>query len=161
MLSALRPLARPATGAFRNLASVKSTTQTLRFSAVRFVSTRYTTDHEWVSFDSNTNIGTVGITDYAQKALGDVVFVELPAQGNEIAQGDSIGAVESVKAASDIYAPVSGVIDEINETLADQPGLLNKAPQGDGWLCKVKLSDPAEFEALLEADAYKAHCEGA
>ncbi|KAK8858882.1 glycine cleavage system H protein [Kwoniella newhampshirensis] len=158
MLSALRRTAT--TGAFRHVA-VPARTQALRFSAVRFVSTRYTTDHEWVAFDSNTNIGTVGITDYAQKALGDVVFVELPAHGSEIAQGDSIGAVESVKAASDIYAPVSGIIDEINETLADQPGLLNKAPQGDGWLCKVKLSDPAEFEALLNADAYKAHCEGA
>ncbi|OCF40267.1 glycine cleavage system H protein [Kwoniella heveanensis CBS 569] len=121
---------------------------------------RYTTDHEWVTFDGNTNVGTVGITEYAQKALGDVVFVELPGQGSEVAQGDSIGAVESVKAASDIYAPVSGIVDEINEALADQPSLLNKAPESDGWLCKVKLSDPAEFEALLSAEAYKAHCEG-
>ncbi|WWC62903.1 glycine cleavage system H protein [Kwoniella dejecticola CBS 10117] len=132
----------------------------LRFSALRFISTRYTTDHEWVAFDSASNIGTVGITDYAQKALGDVVFVELPGQGAEVAQGDSIGAVESVKAASDIYAPVSGVVEEINETLADQPGLLNKAPEGNGWLAKIKLSDPAEFEALLSDEAYKAHCEG-
>ncbi|WRT68085.1 glycine cleavage system H protein [Kwoniella shivajii] len=149
-------IARPASAIFRNALTPKS----IRLSSVRFLSTRYTTDHEWVSFDSNTNIGTVGITDYAQKALGDVVFVELPGQGAEVAQGDSIGAVESVKAASDIYAPVSGIIEEINETLADQPGLLNKAPQGDGWLCKLKLSDPSEFEALLNAEAYKAHCEG-
>ncbi|WWC71067.1 glycine cleavage system H protein [Kwoniella pini CBS 10737] len=131
-----------------------------RFSSIRFISTRYTTDHEWVSFDSTTNIGTVGITDYAQKALGDVVFVELPGQGAEVAQGDSIGAVESVKAASDIYAPVSGIVEEINETLADQPGLLNKSPEEKGWLAKIKLSAPAEFEALLNDEAYKAHCEG-
>ncbi|WVW85040.1 glycine cleavage system H protein [Kwoniella bestiolae CBS 10118] len=151
-------LARPASSLLRNAVAPRASA--MRFSGVRFISTRYTTDHEWVSFDSNSNVGTVGITDYAQKALGDVVFVELPGQGAEVAQGDSIGAVESVKAASDIYAPVSGVIEEINETLADQPGLLNKAPEGNGWLAKIKLSDPAEFEALLNAEAYKAHCEG-
>ncbi|WWC96492.1 glycine cleavage system H protein [Kwoniella sp. B9012] len=151
-------LARPASSILRTALAPR--TKAMSFSAVRFISTRYTTDHEWVSFDPNSNIGTVGITDYAQKALGDVVFVELPGQGAEVAQGDSIGAVESVKAASDIYAPVSGVIEEINETLADQPGLLNKAPEGNGWLAKIKLSDPSEFEALLNAEAYKAHCEG-
>ncbi|KAK4689693.1 glycine cleavage system H protein, partial [Tremellales sp. Uapishka_1] len=151
MLGSLRPLLRPTTSLLRAQA------QPARFSAIP----RFSTDHEWVSFDPKTNIGTVGITDYAQKALGDVVFVELPGGGSEVAAGDAIGAVESVKAASDIYAPVSGVIEEINETLADQPGLLNKAPQTDGWLCKVKLSDPAEFEALLSSEAYKAHCEGA
>ncbi|WVQ84958.1 glycine cleavage system H protein [Cryptococcus sp. DSM 104549] len=156
MLAALRPVAR---SALRTAFAPKQAA--FRFSAMRFISTRYTTDHEWVSFDPASNIGTVGITDYAQKALGDVVFVELPQTGTEVAQGDAVGAVESVKAASDIYAPVSGIIDSINETLADQPGLLNKKPEGDGWLCKVKLSDPAEFEALLNADSYKAHCEGA
>ncbi|OCF35013.1 glycine cleavage system H protein [Kwoniella heveanensis BCC8398] len=149
-----------AASALRTVAAPKPVSRAMRFSAVRFASTRYTTDHEWVTFDGNTNVGTVGITEYAQKALGDVVFVELPGQGSEVAQGDSIGAVESVKAASDIYAPVSGIVDEINEALADQPSLLNKAPESDGWLCKVKLSDPAEFEALLSAEAYKAHCEG-
>ncbi|WVQ65383.1 glycine cleavage system H protein [Kwoniella botswanensis] len=153
-------LARPASSILRTALAPQARAKAMSFSAVRFISTRYTTDHEWVSFDSNSNIGTVGITDYAQKALGDVVFVELPGQGAEVAQGDSIGAVESVKAASDIYAPVSGVIEEINETLADQPGLLNKAPEGNGWLAKIKLSDPSEFEALLNAEAYKAHCEG-
>ncbi|KAK6907731.1 glycine cleavage system H protein [Kwoniella mangroviensis CBS 10435] len=153
-------LARPASSILRTALAPQARTKAMSFSGVRFISTRYTTDHEWVSFDSNSNIGTVGITDYAQKALGDVVFVELPGQGAEVAQGDSIGAVESVKAASDIYAPVSGVIEEINETLADQPGLLNKASEGNGWLAKIKLSDPSEFEALLNAEAYKAHCEG-
>ncbi|WWC88364.1 glycine cleavage system H protein [Kwoniella dendrophila CBS 6074] len=152
-------LARPASSILRN-AVVSKTTPAMRFSAIRFISTRYTTDHEWVSFDKSSNIGTVGITDYAQKALGDVVFVELPGQGSEVAQGDSMGAVESVKAASDIYAPVSGVVEEINETLSEQPSLLNKSPEQDGWLSKIKLSDPAEFEALLDAEAYKAHCEG-
>ncbi|WVR06622.1 glycine cleavage system H protein [Kwoniella sp. DSM 27419] len=151
-------LARPAASVLRTAA--KPAPRAMRMSAVRFISTRYTTDHEWVSFDEKTHIGTVGITDYAQKALGDVVFVELPGQGAEVSQGDSVGAVESVKAASDIYAPVSGVVQEINETLADQPGLLNKAPEADGWLCKIQLSDPSEFEALLNAEAYKAHCEG-
>ncbi|RSH90814.1 hypothetical protein EHS25_009989 [Saitozyma podzolica] len=152
-------LARPASSLLRSALS-KPMMPRMQFAAARFVSTRYSTDHEWVTFDPSTNVGTVGITDYAQKALGDVVFVELPGSGNEVAQGDPIGAVESVKAASDIYAPVSGVVTAINETLSDQPSLLNKAPQGDGWLCKVKLSDPAEFEDLLSAEAYKAHCEG-
>ncbi|AAW47059.1 hypothetical protein CNBN0440 [Cryptococcus deneoformans B-3501A] len=160
MLSALRPIARPLAGSLRTRIAPRPSA--LKFSALRFVSTtKYTTDHEWVTFESETNVGVVGITEYAQKALGDVVFVELPGEGTEVAQGDSIGAVESVKAASDIYAPISGVVESINETLADQPSLLNKSPEKDGWLCKVKLSDPAEFDDLLSADAYKAHCEGA
>ncbi|ADV25643.1 glycine cleavage system H protein [Cryptococcus gattii Ru294] len=160
MLSALRPIARPLAGSLRTHIAPKPAA--FRFSALRFASTtKYSTDHEWVTFDSDTNVAVVGITDYAQKALGDVVFVELPSEGTEVAQGDSVGAVESVKAASDIYAPVSGVVESINETLADQPSLLNKSPEKDGWLCKVKLSDPAEFDDLLSPDAYKAHCEGA
>jgi len=87
------------------------------------------------------------------------VFVELPKPTKEVAQGDQIGAVESVKAASDIYAPVSGVVEEINNALADQPSLLNKSPEKDGWLCKIKLSNPSELEELMTAEAYKAHCE--
>ncbi|KGB79297.1 glycine cleavage system H protein [Cryptococcus deuterogattii 99/473] len=160
MLSALRPIARPLAGSLRTHIAPKAAA--FRFSALRFASTtKYSTDHEWVTFDSDTNVAVIGVTDYAQKALGDVVFVELPSEGTEVAQGDSVGAVESVKAASDIYAPVSGVVESINETLADQPNLLNKSPEKDGWLCKVKLSDPAEFDDLLSPDAYKAHCEGA
>ncbi|KAJ9105556.1 hypothetical protein QFC19_003538 [Naganishia cerealis] len=124
-------------------------------SAVRFAS-----NHEYVQFDDATNVGTVGITDYAQKALGDVVFVELPQVDSEVTQADPIGAVESVKAASDIYAPVSGVVVEINEQLHDQANLLNKDSEGRGWLCKIKLSNPSEFEALLTDKAYKAHCDG-
>ncbi|KAK1925672.1 putative glycine dehydrogenase [Papiliotrema laurentii] len=157
--SALRPVLRSAA---RPTCLLRAGPKPLaKVTAIRFASTtRYTTDHEWVTFDTDSNIGTVGITDYAQKALGDVVFVELPSVGSEIAQGDAIGAVESVKAASDIYAPVAGVVEEINEALNDTPSLLNKKPESDGWLARIKLTDPAEFEALLSDEAYKAHCEG-
>ncbi|TFK30507.1 glycine dehydrogenase [Coprinopsis marcescibilis] len=123
------------------------------------VTKRYSADHESVIFDDTTGLATVTITNYAQSSLGDVVFVELPSPGTEVAQGDAIGAVESVKAASDIYAPVSGTIEEINEILSSEPGLLNKSPEEKGWLCKIKLSEPAELEQLLTEEAYKAHCE--
>jgi len=119
------------------------------------ITKRYTAEHETVSYDDETGLGIITITEHAQSSLGDVVFVELPALETKVAQGDQIGAVESVKAASDIYAPVSGVIKEVNEKLNDQPGLLNKSPEGDGWLCKIQLSDPAEVEDLLTADTYR------
>ncbi|KAI9634824.1 glycine dehydrogenase [Dioszegia hungarica] len=159
MIAPLRSALRPAAGLLRSACIAPRASPS--YSAFRYLSTRFTTDHEWVKFDPATNEGTVGVTDYAQKALGDVVFVELPQSGTEIAQGDSIGAVESVKAASDIYAPVSGIVTSVNEALGENPGLLNKSPQADGWLCKIKLSDPAEFETLLDSEAYKAHCSGA
>ncbi|GAA6047626.1 hypothetical protein JCM3770_001595 [Rhodotorula araucariae] len=124
------------------------------------VTTRYTPEHEWVSFDDKTGLGTVGITEYAQKALGDVVFVELPASGAQVAMGEEIGAVESVKAASDIFAPVSGQVKEINGALEDQPDLLNKSAEADGWLVKIQLSNPGEFDGLLSEEAYKAHTSG-
>ncbi|WVN90815.1 glycine cleavage system H protein [Cryptococcus depauperatus CBS 7841] len=162
MFSALRPITRPLAGSMKTCFASKPITSSLSYQTVRFASTtKFTTDHEWVTLDSETNTGTIGITEYAQKALGDVVFVELPSEGSQVTQGDSVGAVESVKAASDIYAPVSGVVEAINESLADQPGLLNKSPEKDGWLCKIKLSSPAEFDVLLDGSAYKAHCEGA
>ncbi|KAH6917318.1 glycine dehydrogenase [Coprinopsis sp. MPI-PUGE-AT-0042] len=146
--------ARPAARAFNLRAS------TLRQAPIRtLVTKRYTTDHEAVIFDDSTGVGTVCITEYAQSSLGDVVFVELPEKGTEVGQGEQIGAVESVKAASDIYAPISGTIEEINASLSGQPNLLNKAPETDGWLCKIKLSDPAEVEKLLNEEEYKAHCE--
>ncbi|KAL1409039.1 glycine cleavage system H-protein subunit [Vanrija albida] len=154
----LRALARPVAAALR---APRAAVAAPRFAGVRFVSTRFSKDHEWVTYDEATKVGTVGITDYAQKALGDVVFVELPAEGTEVEEGESIGAVESVKAASDIYAPVSGVVTAINEALGDQPSLLNKSPEKDGWLAKIEIKDEGEFLALLDADAYKAHCEGA
>ncbi|KAL0580380.1 glycine cleavage system H-protein subunit [Marasmius crinis-equi] len=118
------------------------------------VTKKYTPEHEWVSFDDSTGVGTISITDHAQSSLGDVVFVELPTLGTKVAQGDQIGAVESVKAASDIYAPVSGTIEEINEALSSQPGLLNKSPEDKGWLCKIKLSDPSEVEKLMSKEEY-------
>ncbi|KAI0788575.1 glycine cleavage H-protein-domain-containing protein [Abortiporus biennis] len=123
------------------------------------VTKRYTEEHEAVVYDDATGLGTVSITDYAQSSLGDVVFVELPVIGTEVKQGDQIGAVESVKAASDIYAPISGTIEEINEELSSQPGLLNKSPEGDGWLCKIKVTDAKEVESLMTEDKYKEHCE--
>ncbi|KAI8980651.1 glycine cleavage H-protein-domain-containing protein [Trametes punicea] len=123
------------------------------------ITKKYTEDHEAVIYDDQTQIGTVTITDYAQSSLGDVVYVELPQTGTEISQGVQIGAVESVKAASDIFAPVSGTVEEINETLNDQPGLLNKSPEDKGWLCKIKVSDPAELEKLMTEEEYKKHCE--
>ncbi|WOO82689.1 Putative glycine cleavage system H protein, mitochondrial [Vanrija pseudolonga] len=154
----LRALARPVAAALR----APRFTAAPRVAGVRFGSTtRFSKDHEWVTYDDATKIGVVGITDYAQKALGDVVFVELPQEGTEVEEGESIGAVESVKAASDIYAPVSGVVEAINEALGDQPSLLNKSPEQDGWLAKIKVSDEGQFLALLDAEAYKAHCEGA
>jgi glycine cleavage system H protein len=119
------------------------------------ITKRYTAEHETVSYDDTTGLGTVTITEYAQSTLGDVVFVELPALGTKVVQGDQIGAVESVKAASDIYAPVSGIIKAVNEKLNDQPGLLNKSPEGGGWLCKIHLSNPTEVEDLLTSEAYQ------
>ncbi|POW10076.1 hypothetical protein PSTT_06331, partial [Puccinia striiformis] len=127
----------------------------------RFVSTkRYTKEHEWVTLDTETNIGTIGITDYAQNSLGDVVFVELPEVSATVATGELIGAVESVKAASDIFAPVSGTVTEVNTKLTDQAGLLNTSPEDEGWLAKIKLSSPEELEKLLSEESYKAHIEG-
>ncbi|UZJ56575.1 hypothetical protein CBS101457_005895 [Exobasidium rhododendri] len=119
------------------------------------VQTRYTAEHEWVKFDDETNIGIIGITDYAQNSLGDVVYVELPSEGSEVKQGEQIGAVESVKAASDIYSPVTGQIKSVNDKLGDEPGLLNKSPQEKGWLCKIQLGNPSEFDVLLNEEAYK------
>ncbi|GAA5833896.1 hypothetical protein JCM11251_006003 [Rhodosporidiobolus azoricus] len=149
----LRTAFRPATLAFRARPTVAFTFRTV-------VTKRYTPEHEWVSYDDKTGLGTVGITDYAQKALGDVVYVELPAESTQVAAHEQIGAVESVKAASDIFAPVGGQVVEVNQDLEGQPDLLNKAPESDGWLAKIKLSNPGEFEELLSADAYKVHCEG-
>lgn len=116
---------------------------------------KYTEEHELVNFDDATGVGIVSITDHAQSVLGDVVFVELPTVGTTFNQGDQIGAVESVKAASDIYAPVSGTIEAINENLSGEPGLLNKSAEDKGWLCKIKLSDPAELDTLLTWEDYK------
>jgi glycine cleavage system H protein len=115
---------------------------------------KYTKDHEWIRTDSD--IATVGITPFAQEKLGDLVFVELPAKGATFAMGAAAATVESVKAASDVYAPVSGEIIEVNDRLATEPGLVNSEPTGNGWLFKMKISAPAELERLLDEAAYKA-----
>ncbi|KAL8292834.1 hypothetical protein RQP46_000528 [Phenoliferia psychrophenolica] len=155
MFSALRPAFRSAA-----LAQKAAFVAPQRAFARTLVTKRYTIDHEWISYDDATQVGTVGITDYAQKALGDVVYVELPPVESTVATGQQIGAVESVKAASDIFAPVSGKVAEINDELESSPGLLNQSPEADGWLAKIKLSHPGEFDLLLSAEAYKVHCEG-
>ncbi len=115
---------------------------------------KFSEDHEWIH--SEDGIATVGITDFAQKALGDVVFVELPELGANVAKGDDIAVVESVKAASEVYAPVSGEIVAVNSALEDDPALVNRSPQDDGWFFKIKLADEGELEDLLDEDAYDA-----
>ncbi|KAI0778546.1 glycine cleavage H-protein-domain-containing protein [Trametes elegans] len=161
MLAALRHASRSGSSALRATPRAIPFARTFRHTPfVRtLITKKYTEDHEAVVYDDQTQIGTVSITDYAQSSLGDVVYVELPQTGTEVVQGDQIGAVESVKAASDIFAPVSGTVEEINGTLHDQPGLLNKSPEEKGWLCKVKLSDPSELEKLMSEEEYKKHCE--
>lgn len=118
----------------------------------------YTESHEWVSTEEDNN-ARIGITDHAQEALGDLVYVELPSVGDEISQGDPCAVVESVKAASDIYAPVSGVVTAVNEELEADPAIINSDPYDDGWLFQVELSDSTEQEDLLDAEAYEASLE--
>ena len=115
---------------------------------------KYTEDHEWVKVEGDT--ATVGITVHAQDALGDVVFVELPEVGATLAQKDTAGVVESVKAAADVYMPISGEVAEVNDALRDDPSLANSDPLGAGWFFKVKLSDPDQLDALMDETAYGA-----
>jgi glycine cleavage system H protein len=116
---------------------------------------KYTKDHEWLHIDGD--VATVGITDHAQHALGDVVFVDLPAIGKTVKQGQEAATVESVKAASEVYAPVSGEVVAVNTALPDNPALVNSAPEGDGWFLQLRLSAPAEVDSLLSAEDYKAY----
>jgi len=118
---------------------------------------RYSKDHEWI--DVNSGVGTVGITDYAQHELGDVVFVELPAVGAKLAVGKTFGSVESVKAVSEIYAPASGEVVEANASLQNKPEAINTDPHGAGWLVKVKLGNSTEVDSLMDAAAYEAYIE--
>ncbi len=118
---------------------------------------RYLSSHEWVSVEDG--VATIGITDHAQDAMGDLVFVETPEVGTELAAGDEAGVVESVKAASDIYTPVSGEVIEANEKLADEPEVVNSSPYGDGWMFKVRISDDSELNNMLTADEYQAQIE--
>jgi glycine cleavage system H protein len=122
------------------------------------MSTYFTEDHEWIAVDGDT--GTVGITKYAAEQLGDVVFVEVPEAGVSFGKGDDMAVVESVKAASDVYAPVAGEVTEGNGDLADAPETVNEDPEGKGWFCKLKLADKGELDGLMDADAYKTYCEG-
>jgi len=115
----------------------------------------YTTQHEWVLHESG--IAAVGITDYAQNQLGDVVFVELPEVGTTFSKGDSFGVVESVKAASDVYTPVSGEVIEINSELEEHPEYINQSPYGDGWMIKMKISSSDELQDLMISDTYAEH----
>ncbi|MEH3104788.1 MAG: glycine cleavage system protein GcvH [Sphingomonas phyllosphaerae] len=114
----------------------------------------FTEDHEWIDVDGDT--GTVGISDYAQGQLGDIVFVEVPDAGRSLSKGDEAAVVESVKAASDVYSPVSGNVLEGNPALTDEPALVNSDPEGDGWFFKITLSDASELDALMDETAYAA-----
>ena len=116
---------------------------------------KFTDDHEWIRVEED-GIGVVGITDFAQDQLGDLVHVELPEVGAELIQADEAGVFESVKAASELHSPVSGTVVAINEPLLDEPALINEDPTGEGWFLKIKLSDPAELDALMDEAAYNA-----
>ena len=120
------------------------------------MSVHYTKEHEWVRVDGDT--ATVGITDFAQGQLGDIVFVEVPEAGRKVERGGEAAVVESVKAASDVYAPVGGEVIEGNQALVDDPSLVNSDPEGEGWFFRLTLADPAEVEGLMDADAYRAFC---
>ena len=114
---------------------------------------RFTSSHEWVRVDGDTV--TVGITDFAQGELGDVVFVEIETEGEELAKGETFGTVEAVKTVSDLFMPVGGEVVEVNEALADEPELVNKDPYGKGWMIKIKVGDASELDALMSAEDYK------
>nr|XP_027195873.1 glycine cleavage system H protein, mitochondrial-like [Dermatophagoides pteronyssinus] len=131
--------------------------RSIHFSSTRFLSDRrYSEKHEWVLLDSNDKtIGTVGISQYAQESLGDVVYVQLPEIDSEFNQNDEIGAIESVKAANEIYTPVSGTIIDINKNLEEKPGLINTSCYDDGWLFKIRIKDSKEIDGLMDEQAYE------
>ncbi|WP_425406407.1 glycine cleavage system protein GcvH [Hwanghaeella sp.] len=118
---------------------------------------KFSEDHEWVSVDGD--IATVGITNFAQEQLGDVVFVDLPDVGAQVSQGGDAGVVESVKAASEVYTPLSGEVVDVNEDLESTPDLVNSDPEGDGWFFKLRMDDASELDDLMDADAYKKFCD--
>ena len=122
------------------------------------MSTFFTEDHEWIAVDGD--VGTIGITKYAAEQLGDVVFVEVPESGASFDKGDDMAVVESVKAASDVYAPVSGEVTEGNGDLADAPETVNEDPEGKGWFCKLKIADASALDGLMDEAKYKEFCEG-
>ncbi len=122
------------------------------------MSIKFTNDHEWINVEGDT--ATVGITEYAQEQLGDVVFVELPDVGAQLDQGGDSGVIESVKAASEIYAPIDGEVTEVNEALNDDPALINSSAEGDGWMYKMKISDSGQLDGLMDKAAYDEYVEG-
>ena len=122
------------------------------------MTTYFTDEHEWISVEGGT--ATVGITDYAQAQLGDIVFVELPALGANVEKGGEAAVVESVKAASDVFAPVTGTVSEVNSALEEDPALVNSAPEAGGWFFKLALADPSELGGLMDAAEYKTFCDG-
>lgn len=122
------------------------------------MTTLYTSDHEWLRIEGD--VATIGITDYAQSQLGDVVFVELPKVGRSLKKAEAAAVVESVKAASDVYAPITGEVIEVNEALEDEPGLVNSSPEEDGWFFRLTLSDKEELDDLMDEKAYKAFVDG-
>ena len=113
---------------------------------------RYTKEHEWVAVEGGT--ATIGITDFAQQELGDIVFVELPEVGKQVEAGDTLGTIESVKAVSEVYAPVGGTVVEVNASLGDKPEQVNQSPHDGGWICRIRLSSPQDVDRLLDASAY-------
>lgn len=115
---------------------------------------KYSREHEWALVEGK--VATVGITDFAQDKLGDIVFVELPAVGDKVTKDEAMGVVESVKAVSDVYSPVSGTVIEINDDLPDSPDMVNEDPYGDGWIVKIQMSDPTDLEDLMDSEAYEA-----
>ena len=117
----------------------------------------FTKEHEWIRVEGDT--ATIGISNHAQEALGDIVFAEVPEAGRRVSKGQEAAVVESVKAASDVYAPVSGEVTEANQALIDDPSLVNSDPEGEGWFFRLRLANPSELEGLMDADAYKAFCE--
>lgn len=117
----------------------------------------YTDDDEWIRVDGDE--ATIGVSDYAQDSLSDIVYLELPEIGESFEEGDAFGVVESVKAAADLYMPVSGEIIEVNEALLDEPEAVNEDPYGKAWMVRIKLSDKSQLDALMDADAYRAYCE--
>ena len=114
---------------------------------------RYSKEHEWVAAEES--VATIGITDHAQEQLGEIVYIELPSIGEKVSKDDPFGVVESVKAVSDIYAPVSGTVLEVNEDLAESPEVVNEDPYGDGWLIKVRVNDPGDFDDLMDNEEYE------
>merc|ERR1719183_1405665 len=153
---AIVPSLNVAARAARAGASAPHMARTLNSTFPRFMSIKYAKSHEWARLDGD--IATVGISDHAQKELGDIVYVDLPEAGDKMTAGGTIAAVESVKAAADVYSPVTGEIVESNEALSDDPSLINQSSTDKGWIAKVKVSNPSELDGMMDQAAYDQFC---